>query len=163
MSTWTRVRGNQGTGTSGNHDLVTIAAGHSLLRVHCGITLRARVPALADPNAMAQYVIAAGIYTRLSSGGTIIHPITNPSDTARPTQRWLYWRPMSLLPAAHGSGGLDSYWTWVSEQQPGEIDIKSQVLATPGSIVLAVSWENANTQPAGATVTISWWASILTS
>jgi hypothetical protein len=163
VSNWVRVHGDQGTGNLFNVDITTIAAGHTLLRMHAGYVLRARVPIIADPNEVSQYIVAVGFYTRLATGGTIIHPVTNPADTAPPTQRWLYWRPTALIPAAPGYSGIGGWTTWSSEPATSEIDVRAMVKATPGDVKLAISWEQTVAQPADATVTISWWASVLVS
>lgn len=116
-----------------------------------------------DPAYTATFQMGTGIYTMLDLGGTAITPIAHPSDTAPPSQRWVHWRVMSLVPSSPGAFAPNQYWSWVAGTQPSDIDVQAMVAASAAELLTQFSWEVVFAPPSNWTWVLTWWASCLVS
>lgn len=140
--TWVRSRGILVLTTFENDvDLIDIPLNDTLLRVHGSLELILQVPANQDYSTIQNLHFVCGLYTTLTTGGTLQHPATNQVDFAPPLQRWLFWEEFFPHPAPNTGPSLPDArreWHYVPAQNP--IDIKAQVKATTAiSLHLALS------------------------
>lgn len=161
MTTWVRSRGTWGSGTQWNNTLVTVPAGHTLLRIHAGFTFQVRASAMTDPNQVSQYAMVAGIYSTLQAGGTIIYPADSPADAAPPTQRWLWWEQITTLPRPSGWSVPAAYWLWAGGPARGYIECEAMVKASAAAVNINLSGQVEGTLGVGWAKSAVWWASCL--
>lgn len=130
--TWIRTRGILVISSfSADVSVADIPLNDTLLRVHAGFELVVQVPGNVDYSVISSSHYAAGLYTTLTTGGTVLNPTSNQADQAPPLQRWLWWEQLVPRPAPVSSNPLPDYrreWRYVPAQNP--IDVKSQVKAT---------------------------------
>lgn len=163
VGTWTRVTGRENLTSSGNATIVTIPAGSTLLRVHAGLDVQTRYWTPDDPNKALEFWTGVGLYTRNTSGGTVLTPLTNPTDEGPPTQRWLYWRVLTQWPMPPGVPGQGGYQMWGSSYVPWNIDVQAPVKANSVELTLSIAWEANTAVPSGGASFLAWWAAALVS
>lgn len=140
--TWVRTRGILVlTSFENDVDILDIPVNDTLLRVHGGIEVILQVPGNQDYSTVQSLHFVAGLYTTLTTGGTLQHPATNQNDFAPPLQRWLFWEELFPNPAPNPAQALPDArreYHYVPSQNP--LDIKAQVKATTAiSLHLAMS------------------------
>lgn len=144
-------------------DVASIPISDTILRIHGAVEVILVMPAHTSYGTIEPIEIIAGLYTTLTSGGTLLAPASQQADFAPPLQRWLWWE--SLLPVSEpirdqGSPDTRQVYRWPTAQTP--LDIRSKVKATTAiDLHLAVQ---TSTQPANArSFDIRWWFSVLRS
>lgn len=162
--TWVRVRGTANIGgLSTDIDLADIPLNDTLLRVHAGFSVIAQVPGVTGPSIMLGSHWAAGIYTRVTTGGANRNALTQASDANPPLERWLWWENLVPHPAPVPNLALpDTPQVWYLTPAFVPLDIKSKVASTTAvSLHLAIS---VDVLPVPVIDIHAWyWASILRS
>lgn len=162
--TWIRVYGKTAFSVSPTDiDLVSVPLNDTLLRVHGAVAVDMTLPGHTYNPDVQTVQLVAGIYTTLTSGGSLRDPSTQQGDFAPPLQRWLWWETMR--PVAQPSAGKQFYdsrqvWQFTPAQNP--IDIKAQVKATT-AIDLHLSVVTSAFPTTLKQFTIRWWFSVLRS
>lgn len=162
--TWVRVRNVVHiTSSSNDFDLLDIPLNDTLLRVHGSLSMIVEVAGGTSHAEILASYWSAGLYTTLTTGGTIIDPTNNPSDFAPPLQRWLWWEQMRPIPQpVPNAARPDTRQQWVYSPTIPLLDVKAQVKATTAvSLHLSVF---RNHTPLGVKTTDLWyWFSMLRS
>lgn len=162
--TWTRVRNVAHISSSpSDFSLVDIPLNDSLLRIHGGVDIIVEVAGNTSHSEILASYWAAGLYTTLTVGGTILDPVSNPSDFNSPLQRWLWWEQLLPEPRPVTNWALpDARQQWVYRAKQSPLDVRSQVKATTAvSLHLSVF---RNHTPLGLKSTDLWyWFSVLRS
>lgn len=163
MATWLRNWGTLNFASALQGSLGSISAGHVLHRIHAGVQLTVRIPNETDPIIPLGIAWGVGIYITNASTGSQIQPLVTPDDVDPPTERWLWWTIMSPRPlpcAADGYGGLQAYG---AACEPDPIDVKAPALAPSGNLNVWLSCQAFPAFPGGWTVSLNYWASVLSS
>lgn len=144
-STWVRQSLSQSTYSGGFFLLASIPNGSTYRRIRWSWGFVGDTASHAAMIYTYENVLQAGLVTVIGNGTeTPPFPISNPTDAAPPTQRWVWWEGrqpvVSSIDAAAGVIG----WR---DSGPQEIpDVKVNVLATgiaPGNnLDLFFSWES---------------------
>lgn len=132
--TWVRTRGILVISSfTADTVLASIPVNDTILRIHAGFELVLEVPGQQSYSAISSIHYVAGLYTTLTTGGTVLSAAGHPADFAPPLQRWLWWEQLVPRPAPMASRPITEYrreWRYTPAQNP--IDIKAKVLATQG-------------------------------
>lgn len=162
--TWVRVRNVvHVTSSPTDVDLIDIPLNDTLLRVHGALNIIVEVAGNTSHSEILASYWSAGLYTTLTTGGTLIDPTTNPGDVAPPLQRWLWWEQLIPVPMPTPNYVLpDTRQQWVYSPKQVPIDVKAQVKATTAiSLHLSIF---RNHTPLGLKSTDLWyWFSMLRS
>lgn len=162
--TWIRTQNKTPFVTSPQDiDFASIPLNDTLLRVHGAVSVIMTLPAHSKHADVESVNLIAGIYTTLTVGGTLLHPVTQSGDQAPPLQRWLWWENMHAV--AQPPGGTqypDSRQVWQFTPAQNPIDIKAQVRATT-AIDLHLAVETSVFLPELRQFEIWWWFSVLRS
>ena len=162
--TWIRVRGTspQTTGTA-DFVLANIPVGQKLIRVHGAVAVNCHMPAGRPYTEIESAHWSMGLYTTLTSGGTVLNPNSSPSDFAPPLQRWLWWEQLSYEPLpSPGRPATDARQIWRFTPSEPIIDVKAQVLAT-SAISLHLGTGTSHLPVGAQVIDIVYWFSILRS
>lgn len=162
--TWLRTRTVTPI-TTGDTDiaLVSIPLNDTILRIHGGVALIIALPNGTPFTAVENNHIVMGLYTTLTTGGSIQNPSSNPGDFAPPLQRWLWWEQMfPIAEAVTDRPTNDTRQRYVYTPAQNPLDIKSQVKATtPITLHLGI---HCSAIPAQIKVFDMWsWFSVLRS
>lgn len=126
--TWTRVVQADLPWTSGNHLLVAVPIGKTLMHVHFGWGFYANSSRYAALTDVARNIMVMGVVTTVGNGTEAVpNPRTASGNAAPPQKRWLYWEGRAPTIAALDSDGDLALWRDSGAQAP--VDIESQVSA----------------------------------
>lgn len=127
---WNRQRssGNAWQTAQSKAFLLGLPAGDSILRCRFAWGFGGATSAVVSPTSVQQNVMTMGLVTTVGNGTEAVpHPISQSTDQAPPTQRWLYWSTRAPVCVSFDPSASSAVWQSTGPEE--ESSSKGQVLA----------------------------------